>query len=621
MKWIFTVLLFLGALSVKAQFVDFGAEYSMWKGDFAVGDINGDGFYDIIFSGEEDGPWHEVGAILLNDGKGNFVPQEGDRIIKMGKSGNIQFGDIDGDGDLDVIFAGFGYPNTVGIALNDGNGVFTLANPDKYPMDLQTDAITSCGFADFNLDGLLDYYYFGNYKDGNDGRGNCFIYFQQPDGSFQASYESFNFKWIEPEVTVIDFDNNGYPDIFITCHSQEFTPNQKWSGLFKNDGFGKFNYFAGTDLGSIDPNYYQGNGTSTWGDINGDGFPDLLINGDQPNLGPGDGNVRVFKNVNGMSFQLQNTYRWYRQGSVGNGSSLVDWNNDGKLDFFIGGWNADLGRQATDFFEGTDPANFTFTKSAMGNSVLPGVSEQGFRLADLNGDNKVDLLLCGYNGNQPGNPYGVNRRITGYVLNDSPNPSVPPAAPTNLKATIDTSDGVMVTFSWTAPASEAGKQGTTYNLALKNTTTGKWFYNPMAMIGGEKNGWRKVAGRMGNVFYNKSFELYDLPEGNYEWTVQAINGAFFGGAFADTQKFTIGNPQSIKTIADYKPVVFSAGNLLKIQGANGATQSVTVYGTAGIKLVSETFVGNTEINLPTGIYIVELVKEGSVPFRTKVLVK
>jgi len=607
MKKIFTLCLLLGALNIQAQFVDFGAEYGMWKGDFAVGDINDDGYYDIIFSGEEDNatnPWHENGAIMLNDGKGNFVPQEGDRIIRMGKSGNIQFGDINGDGYLDVIFAGWGYNNTVGIALNDGHGVFTLADESLYPVN-HAATVVSCGFADFNLDGLLDYYFFGN------GVGNCIIYFQQPDGTFIPSTESFGSNnWVEPEVTVIDFDNDRYPDIYITCHSNDL--GHKISALFKNDGFGKFNYFAGADIGSADINYYQANGTSSWGDINGDGFPDLLLNGDQPNGADGDGHFRVYKNVNGVSLQLQQEYTFLRQGSVGNGSSLVDWDNDGKLDFFIGGWNGS--RQETSLYLGADPGAFSFTRSPLSDTYfLPGVSEEGYRLADLNNDGKVDLLFCGFGS--------IDRRVAGYILNQSPTASVPPAAPTNLNAKVDESDGVMVTFSWTAPASESGKQGTTYNLALKNTTTGKWFYNPMAVVGGEKNGWRKIAGRMGNVFYNKAFELYDLPEGNYEWTVQAINGAFIGGAFADIQKFTIGNPSNINKINVYKPAVSTIGNKLEIKGDAGVNQSLTVYGISGITLASQTFSGNTEIELPSGVYVIELVKADSAPFRTKILVK
>jgi len=609
MKWIFTVCLFLGALSLQAQYVDFGEDLKMHKGDFAVGDIDNDGDLDIIFSGEEDGPWHEVGAIMLNDGIGNFTLQEGDRVIRMGRSGNIQFGDIDGDGDLDVIFGGHGDGRSRGIALNDGHGVFTLADEERYPIG--EDEVVSCGFADFNLDGLLDYYFFSNNKGMLD---QCILYFQQPDGSFEPSTESFGkYKWYEPEVTIVDFDNDGYPDIFVTCHSDNV--GHKISALFKNDGFGVFAYFAGSDIGGENINYYHANGTSSWGDINGDGYPDLLLNGDQPNGGDGDGNFRVWQNLNGMSFLLKQEYSKIRQGSVGNGSVLVDWDNDGKLDFFMGGWNFIDGKQQTALYLGTDPATFTFVKSSLSDSFfLPGVSEQGYRIADLNGDNKADLLFCGWGS--------IGRRVAGYLFSNVSTASTTPVAPTGLKAEIDTGDEVMVTLSWEAPASEAGKYGTTYNLALKNTTTGKWFYNPMAVVvGGEKNGWRKIGGRMGNVFYNKRYELYDLPEGNYEWTVQAINGAYFGGAFAEIQKFTIGNPSGIYKIDAYKPKVYASGNTLKVKGDANAVQSLKIYGVIGVTLASKTFTGNTEMELPAGVYIVELVKTGATPFRTKVLVK
>jgi hypothetical protein len=607
MKRLFIVCVFLGALlTMQAQFVDFGTGYNIQRGDFAVADIDNDGDLDIIFSAETTGnPNVEKGAVLINDGTGGFTVQEGERVIRMGKSGNIQYGDIDGDGDLDVIFGGWGVPNITkaGIALNNGAGVYTLASTELYPVN-PAEPITSCGFADFDMNGLPDYYFFAN------GLGNSIIYFQQPDGTFLPSAESFaTINFIEPEVTIGDFDNDHYPDIFITAA----VGSNRFSALFKNDGFGNFTQFAGVDIYRK-----KANGTTSWGDFNGDGYLDLLLNGDGF-LNSGEDNdriARIYKNENGMSASVAQTYEQSRQAGVGNGNIIVDWDNDGDLDFFLGGWNGT--KQETSLYLCDDPATMAFTKSPLSDTYFPGISEQGFRVADLNGDNKVDLLICGYSGGT----LDLKRRIAGYVVNQSTVASVPPAAPTGLNVNIDDSDGLMLTFSWDAPQSEAGKIGTTYNLSLRNITTGKWLYNPMAVVGGERNGWRKVAGRMGNVFTNTEYELYDLPDGQYEWTVQAINGAYLGGAFAATQTFTIGEASGIDQVNDPVPSVYAEGKNLTVKASDGALQSLKVYNAGGLLIVSTAFAGNTQIELPAaGLYVVEVSKAGAAPFHTKVLVK
>ena len=608
------------------DFTDFGEDYGMWKGDFAAGDIDNDGDQDLIFSGEENG--REKGGILLNDGNGNFTPQEGDRIFKLGQAGNIQFGDIDGDGDLDIIFTGWGSGSTAdsrGIALNDGNGVYTLANQTQYPI-LQANKITSCGFADFNVDGLLDYYFFGNYVRTNvvDDEflitGNCVIYFQLADGSFVADANAFpTHRFNEPEVTIVDFDNDGYPDIWVNaandaneCDNDTQTGESlRFSALFKNDGFGQFTEF---NFGANGLTYDKSNGTSSWADVDGDGYMDLLHNGDgylcsgetsdRPN--------RVYKNLNGIGLQEKFMMEVARVGHFGNGTTWVDWNGDGKLDFISGGWDESVGRQVTYLYLGVDPVNFTFSKGDLGS--VPGVSEQGYRIADLNDDRKPDLLQNGFGS--------IGRRVTGWVKNTTSPAMATLEAPTSLNVAEDPDDDTRTIFSWGIPASLQGKPGITYNLSLRNVTTGKWFYNPMAVVGGDKNGWRKIGGRSGNVYANKEYSLYELPDGVYEWTVQAIDGSYFGGAFASTETFIIGTT-GVKTVNVYRPEVFlSAGNLLKVVGVQGVEQTLKVYNVSGILLNTTSFISNTELKMPNaGIYIVELSNKDGDSHKTKIVVQ
>jgi len=610
MKKTFTFLaLIVAVMSLHAQFVDFGIE--VWKATFAAADIDDDGDMDIILSGDpaKDGK-PEIGAILINDGAGNFTAQEGDRVITAGRSGNIAFGDIDGDGDLDVIFAGWGLSNPIkaGIALNDGRGVFKLASTEDYPV-LEANTIVSCGFADFNLDGLLDYYFFGNNK------GNCVIYFQQPDGSFEASADALQttarysndtlsvgdpipYNFVEPEVSVIDFNNDGYPDMWINAADlnckNEGEQTQRFSYLFANDGFGTLTQFAG----AVVP-FKKANGTSSWGDINGDGYLDMLLNGDGwLNSGENSDQVwRLFKNQGGSAIEEVWKNEIGRQASIGHGSLIVDWDNDGKLDIFGGGWSGRYNKQTTELYLGTDPANFTFTVSS---TAFQGASEQALLPVDVNGDKRVDLLVSGFSGAP------LNKRAAFLILNDSPNASVAPEAPTDLNAVYDANES-MVTFTWKAPV-RGVDNGITYNFSLKNKTTGKWLYNPMAIVGGEKNGWRKVAGQMGNVFTNKSFELYDLPAGEYEWTVQAINGAFFGGAFAAVKTFSIGE-SSTKEMYERDLRIFSREGKLIINGAltDGV---VNVYGIGGNRIASTVLSNQPAVELTQGIYIVEVLRSG-----------
>ena len=615
-------------------FTDFGEAYGIWKGDFAVGDINNDGNLDVILSGEENG--NEKGGILIGDGKGGFVPQEGERVIKAGQSGNIQLGDIDGDGDLDVIFCGWGSMGGRGIALNDGNGVFTLADAAQYPI-LETShgekKVTSCGFADFNCDGLLDYYFFGNYtveRDENKNeipgsyKKNMMLYMQNQDGTFTPTEfaAGVEYRLNEVEASLVDFDRDGAVDIWINAGDEAKNctnkgESQRFSVLFKNDGVGNF-----TEYNLEGMKFGKGNGISMWTDVDGDGYMDMFHSGDGF-LCSGEDNdnvYRVYKNTttDGV-LGLEERYRMEdptRGLYFGHTATWVDWNGDGILDFIFGGFDfPDKGGtdvQITKLYLGTDSQKFTFDRATGDNYAFYGVSECAYRVADLDNDNRPDLLQCGF-----GDKTQANRRIAGWVKNTTSPVVGEIEAPTNLNMVYDES-GDYYTFTWQAPASLQGKPGITWNLSLYNKTTGKYFYNPMADLA---TGKRKIGGYAGNVFTNTEYYVFSLPAGEYEWTVQAINPSYLGGKFAAVQTFTVG-ASGIESVNGYQPEVSVSDRMLNVVGMQGVAQTLNVYNLSGALVNTVSFNGSVNLDMPqAGIYMVEVQAADGGQYITKVVVK
>lgn len=371
-------------------------------------------------------------------------------------------------------------------------------------------------------------------------------------------------------------------------------------------------YFEAADMGNIGLAFPKSNGTSSWADVDGDGYMDLLHNGDGV-LCSGETNNRVnriYKNMDGNKLQEMFSTEIGRTGHFGNGTAWVDWNGDGKLDFFSGGWDDVSGKQVLTLYLGDDPTNFTFTKSTL-SSDIPGVSEQGLRIADLNNDARPDLLECGFGS--------INRRVAGWVQNTTAPVAEVLPTPTGLQMAYVSFNPVGIRFRWNLPASLTGKPGLTYNLALRNVTTGKWLYNPMANL---ETGWRKVGGREGNVFTNKEYRVYNLPDGRYEWTVQVIDGSYLGGEFAEVQTFTIGTPTSHCATQDFQPVINIRDKKLEIIGVPAAKHTANVYAISGQLCQTETFNERTTMELPAcGVYIVEISNSLGGVARRKIIVQ
>jgi Tol biopolymer transport system component len=93
---------------------------AMDMGDMALGDVDTDGDLDAVITNGHFQSTSHPARILINDGMGRFT-DSGQQLSAV-KNAGVNLGDLDGDGDLDLVLSDYMEPCQ--IWLNDGNGQF-----------------------------------------------------------------------------------------------------------------------------------------------------------------------------------------------------------------------------------------------------------------------------------------------------------------------------------------------------------------------------------------------------------------------------------------------------------------------------------------------------------------
>lgn len=247
-------------------------------------DLNRDGYLDLIVASDFDV------RIWINDATnpGHFLDETATRLTLTGEAvGSIATGDIDCDGDADLIVTG-GYDDFASIDdrlyLNDGTGVFTQDTTFPAGVGLTQNV----ELADVDNDGDLDLWL----AIGTEGHlaipGLDALYIN--DGCGQNFFEDFfvaNALWNDDTTTtgainVFDMDSDGDLDAMVfkgDFGAVDGTPGQP-NILLENDGFGFFTDVSATHLlrdGGVPGVWSDNSGEGAFVDLDGDFDLDIVV--------------------------------------------------------------------------------------------------------------------------------------------------------------------------------------------------------------------------------------------------------------------------------------------------------------------------------------------------------
>ena len=390
--------------------------------DFVYGDLDSDGDVDIVVANASS----FLGlTILLNDGDGtSFARQD---INAIGLGGSVDIGDLDGDGDLDIVATNRAFTRDVRVLFNNGDGTFSGA--DIYDAG---DNPNSLALGDLDGDGDLDMAVTNSDLPQSDIR----ILFNDGNGIFdsQGRYDTERFP---SSVSLGDLDGDGDLDM------ATLSPAIDEIALFFNMGDGIF---------TLPQQYRVGDqpGDLMLGDLNGDGSLDIGATSSN------DLTLNVLMN-NGDGTFAENIP--YATGNRPSNIQFADYDNDGDLDAVVTLSSSSvniLRNQADGVFETTtrikgqnDPQGLVFgdinndglQDMIVGGPVISTIINSGgdfdigqvlsaggspwnLALDDLNGDGNLDIVSANFRGNSItvslNNGDGTFPPLTSYPVGTQP---------------------------------------------------------------------------------------------------------------------------------------------------------------------------------------------------------
>ena len=376
------------------------AQCGQFANGAAWGDVEGDGDLDLAVTRLGDPV-----QLFVNDGAGRFADESSVRGVSARGANGASFADFDNDGDADLVLVGDG-PDA--LLRNDGSGRFTdvaesagIADPDYRGI--------SASWGDFDADGFLDLYVTnymrctGKWDTEEEIIANVAyfpdrLYHNNGDGTFRDVS-----SWLgEPDTngagftaTWFDYNGDNRLDLYLANDFVGVSPDH--NHLWRNDGPAG-NGWTFTDVSDE-------SGTAFWmntmgiavGDVERDGDPDLVLTNITANkLLRNDGGVFTEDPESGIARPLQQD----GTESITWGAGFHDLNLDGWEDLYLAAGNfkgvPEVGAQPNELYVNSDGKTFLDVSAATGADDSG--DSKGVAFADYDRDGDVDLFVVDQGG-------------------------------------------------------------------------------------------------------------------------------------------------------------------------------------------------------------------------------
>jgi large repetitive protein len=287
--------------------------------DLALGDVDGDEDLDLVLvNGGKLGKKGQQNRLYLNDGKGKFTDVTKTHMpVDADLSQSVVMGDLDGDGDLDMVI-GNGHPFALAagqpnkVYINNGKGKFTDAS--KIWRLFHSDVTNDLLLVDLDGDGDLDLVEAnGTFYTGAQNR--VYSNYGTPMGFMEISGSMLKESKYSTSLAVADLDSDGRLDLYVGNYR---SPDR----ILLGNGRGSFS----SPTKPLIEEDYNATGSVQIADFDADGNLDILC-------ANSDAGLRLILGLGKGEFLETTTGPYIADRQTGiHATALADLNGDGRLD-------------------------------------------------------------------------------------------------------------------------------------------------------------------------------------------------------------------------------------------------------------------------------------------------